>query len=87
MSVVLGQVKKVGDKFVSDEKVVYVQEDWYITSRTRKVDGQILYAVYKDGTFWRDQKYPKELSVNYDHCMEYLLDRPSIRRSNGVVYP
>ena len=87
MSVVLGQVHREGNNNVGNEKVVYIHGEYYITKRRRKMDDGELFAVYEDTGRVQDQKYSKMCSVCYQACVEYIMDRPSVRRAAGIMTP
>ena len=56
-------------------KVAFTKGKYYITGLTRECDGLILYRVFIDDNYWRNQKQAKFASVYLDHCIDWINKR------------
>ena len=65
---------KVGD--ISDNgRVVYTRGKYYIAELTRSMDNQILYRVFVNDGYWRNQKMSKYANVNLEECVNWITRR------------
>ena len=67
---------KIGDRIASGT-VIHINPPYYITERSRPMDDEKLYSVYKDTDYWRDIKFSKTASIHIDYCINWIITKLS----------
>jgi hypothetical protein len=70
---------KVGDISING-RVAYVRGKYYITELTRPIDDEILYRVFINDGYWRNQKISKFASVTLSRCIDWIARRRCFNR-------